>query len=280
MRWYLAVGLSACLLSTAAVGDVLDTIAERGIINLGHRTDAAPFSFLDGTNRAAGFSVDLCRRIVEDIGKVVGKPVATKFVPVGANDRFQALHEGTIDLLCEASTVTLKRREQVDFTLMTFVTGTTFMTRASAAPIEADAGKVPKIGVLAKTTSETILARLVENGQAKLDVVPVDTHDVAIGFLMSDVLDGYFGDQELLRSLQLRYSDPSAIVVSTTLMTVEPYALAVRRGEDRLRLISDRTLAEIYRSQEIFRLIEQWFPNAKPSPTLRTLYLLQGLPEE
>jgi polar amino acid transport system substrate-binding protein/glutamate/aspartate transport system substrate-binding protein len=276
----LLLSLSLLLPSVSAFGDALDDIGAKGVVNLGYRTDAAPLSFLDGSNRPAGFSVDLCRRIVEDIGKAVGKPVTANFVSVGTHDRFTALENRTIDILCGADTVTLQRREEVDFTLLTFVAGGTFMTRASAPPIDIRSDKVSNIGVLARTTSEAALRKLVDSGTVKMNVVPVDTHDVAIGFLMSNVLDGYFGDDQLLLALKSRTGNPSALDVSTDLVTLEPYALAVKRGEDRLRLLSDRTLAGLYRSGEVYRIIEPWFPQARPGALLRALYTLQGFAEE
>jgi polar amino acid transport system substrate-binding protein/glutamate/aspartate transport system substrate-binding protein len=266
------------LSSLPAQADVIDQIAARGSINLGYRIDAAPFSFLDATNRAAGFSIDLCLRITDDISKLVKKPIKTRFVVVDSSDRFDALANGTIDLLCGADTVSLSRREQVDFTLFTFVTGGTFMIRAKpgeTGPVVFD--RKVKVGVLTGTTSEKALQQLVDSGKLDVEIVPVDTHDVAIGLLNSGVLDSYFGDRELLWDRRMHAADPSAFAISDELLSYEPYALALKRGENRLRLISDRTLSELYRSGDIYQTIERWFPNGKPSKLLSAIYFLQSL---
>jgi polar amino acid transport system substrate-binding protein/glutamate/aspartate transport system substrate-binding protein len=272
-----SLALPFLLIASSAYSDTVDDIAQRRTMNIGYRTDAPPFSTLDSTNRPAGFAIELCQRIVDAVGKATGKPIAPVFVPVSASDRFDALEKKKIDILCGPTTVTLKRREQVDFTLFTFVTGGTLMIRAKSEPPDMESGANPKIGVLANTTSEAALKRLVDTRQLKIEIVPVDTHDIAIGLLNSGVLDGYFADRDLLWDRKNNAADPSAFAIAENLLTYEPYALAVPRGEDRLRLISDRTLAELYRSGEIFKLIERWFPGARPSNLLTALYFIQSL---
>lgn len=275
----LSFALSVLFNTAVAHSDVIDDITKRRTVNIGYRTDAAPFSFSDATNKPSGFSVELCLRIAGAISAATGQPIAPVFVPVSSSDRFDALTEKKIDIECGASTVTLKRREQVDFTLFTFVTGGTLMVRAKGPQPDLESGANPKIGVLANTTSEAALNRLAETRQLKIEVVPVDTHDIAIGFLNSGVLDGYFADRDLLWDRRNNAADPAAFAIADNLLTFEPYALAIGRGETRLRLISDRTLAELYRSGEIFHLIERWFPNATPSDMLKALYFMQSLSE-
>ena len=51
------------------------------------------------------------------------------YVPVTVTDRFEAIKQGKADLLCEATTATLSRREMVDFSLATFVDGASLLIR-------------------------------------------------------------------------------------------------------------------------------------------------------
>ena len=56
----------------------------------------------------AGYSVDLCLRIVEAVKTKLGRPDLTvKYVPVSAENRFDKVAEGTIDLECGNTTHTL-----------------------------------------------------------------------------------------------------------------------------------------------------------------------------
>jgi polar amino acid transport system substrate-binding protein/glutamate/aspartate transport system substrate-binding protein len=73
--------------------------------------------------------------------------------------------------------------------------------------------------------------------------------------------------------------NPGDILIADDLLTLETYALAMRRGEDRLRLIADRTLAGLYRSGEILEVLRRSMPTPEPSTTVRLLYGLQALAE-
>lgn len=69
------------------------------------REDAPPFSYLDETNKPAGYSFDLCQSVAEAIGAP-----DPQLVPVTVENRFDRLNEGACDLLCGATTMTIKRR--------------------------------------------------------------------------------------------------------------------------------------------------------------------------
>jgi hypothetical protein len=53
----------------------------------------------------------------------------------------------------------------------------------------------------------------------------------------------------------------------------------MRRGEDRLRLIADRTIAGLYRSGEILEVFRRWMSTPEPGAIVRALYAIQALEE-
>jgi len=85
-------------------------------------------SFLGKEGKPAGYSIDLGNHIVNEIKNKIGPEIAVEYVPVTAEDRFAALSENKIDILCGATTKTLSRSELVDFTQLTFITGASFIT--------------------------------------------------------------------------------------------------------------------------------------------------------
>jgi len=61
---------------------------------------------------------------------------------------------------------------------------------------------------------------------------------------------------------------------------VEPYALALRRGDEDFRLAVDRALSQIYRSGEIVKLFATSFgATVQPSQLLQGLYMTSALPQ-
>ena len=60
----------------------------------------------------------------------------------------------------------------------------------------------------------------------------------------------------------------------------EPYGLMMRRGDASFRLLVNRTLAGLYRSDEMVRIYETWFGGiGRPSNVLVMMYVLNALPE-
>ena len=119
------------LLATGAQAQTLERVRESGTFKIGYREDAAPFSFRDTLGEPAGFSVELCRLIAAQVKQALGlDKISIEYVPVGTEDRFQAVQDGRIDILCSADTVTLSRRELVDFSLFTFLDGAAVLLRA------------------------------------------------------------------------------------------------------------------------------------------------------
>lgn len=85
-------------------------------------------SFLDKDGDPAGYSIDLCRHIATEVEKKIGSDIKVEYVAVTAEDRFEALKDNKIDILCGPTTKTLSRGKLVDFTQLTLVTGASLMT--------------------------------------------------------------------------------------------------------------------------------------------------------
>ena len=56
---------------------------------------------------------------------------ARNIVRVPADQRFEAVRDGRVDILCDPSSVTMPRREMVDFSLPTFLDGASVISRTS-----------------------------------------------------------------------------------------------------------------------------------------------------
>src|SRR6185437_14001575 len=115
--------------------------------------------------------VDLCREVAAATKKELGlKDLKVEYVTVTAEDRFDAVKSGRIDLLCEATSVTLARRQLVDFSLMTFIDGASVMVR-SDGPQSFKALADHKIGVHEGTTTEIELRRTLADLKVEAEVV-------------------------------------------------------------------------------------------------------------
>ena len=275
---WLAFG-ATLLLAVGAQAQTLERVRASSTFKIGFREDAEPFSFKDRQGEPAGFSIELCRLIATQVRQTLGLDELTiEYVPVGTEDRLQAIRDGRIDILCSADTVTLSRRELVDFSLFTFLDGAAVLLRAdSPEDLSGLAGQ--KIGVRGATTTEDALRNTLAKLEMKAEVVPVSSHDEGRAKLEAGEIAAYFGDQAILIFLA-KESAPGKLKLSDQQFTFEPYALALARGDDDFRLLVDRTLAQTYRSGRIDVVFKSAFgDNANPTPALRALYLINGLVE-
>ena len=201
------------------------------------------------------------------------------YVLVTAANRFDAIKSGKADLLCEPTSATLSRREQVDFSIATFIDGASLLV-SGEGPSEFGALAGKKIGVLAGTTTEQSLRDTLASANINAEVVPAKTHEEGLAMLDQGTIVAYFGDRAILAYLASKSSAPGKLRLANNYFSLEPYALALARGDSDFRLAVDRALSRIYRSGEISAIFAHSFGSqTQPSDTLQTLYLISALPE-
>jgi polar amino acid transport system substrate-binding protein/glutamate/aspartate transport system substrate-binding protein len=112
------------------------------------------------------------------------------------------------------------------------------------------------------------------------DIVAAKTHRDGLEMLDEGKISAYFADRSILLFLIKDSKAPEKLRLADDYLSVEPYALALPRGDSDFRLAVDRALSHIYRSGEIGPIFERTFGGkAKPSQILQTLYLISGLPD-
>lgn len=267
-------------LAGTAFAGVLDRMGQDKTIRIAYREDAPPFSYKDKIGEPVGFMVDLCRDVAKRLAEQLNLPsLNVTSVPVTAADRFEAIQQQRADILCEPTSATLSRRELVDFSIPTFVDGAGLMIRADGPrDLKALAGQ--KIGVLAGTTTEEALRNSLKLAEITADVIPAKTHAEGLAMLEDGKVSAYFADRSILVSLIKDSKAPDKLMLAENYFSVEPYALALPRGDEAFRLAVDRALSHIYRSGEIAAIFKRTFGDqTKPGQVLQTLYLVVGLPD-
>lgn len=258
----------------------LKRIAETKTIAIAHRTDAMPFSFTEN-GQVTGFTVDLCKRVVTSIERQINVPgLQIKWVPVTSQNRFDVVASGQADLECGASTVTLSRLRQVDFSSFIFIETTSLLVKsASGLQSFADvAGK--KIAVVAGTTNERAVQAQLKRRQINATVLPMKTREQAFEALESGAADAFASDRLLLLGSFVKAKDPKAMAILGDELSMEPYGIALPRGDAALRLAVNTGLSQVFGSGEIGDLFKTWFGQlGRPSVVLEVNYLLGTIPD-
>ena len=274
------LSLPICAQSAELTG-TLKSIQARKSIRIGFARDAFPLSFLADNGEAQGYSIDLCRRIAEDVGKAVGvQPLKIEYVPVTLDERFDAVASGKIDIECATSTITLGRLEKVDFTNMSFVDGGSLLVKKGSA-IRNIASLVDEtVAVIPGTTSEKALRAALSKSYVNAKVIEVKDHSEGLAAVESGKATAYASDRVLLVGLMVTSGQRDAFELAPGQFSYEPYGFVLRRGDTDFRLLANRTLARLYRSEEIGRIFDKWFGKlGKPGDVLVLMYALNALPE-
>lgn len=260
----------------------LKRIAESGRMNIGFVPDAPPMSFVNDQGQAAGYSIELCRRIARAVREELGlAELSLTYIPVQApSERIKAVKEGKVDIECGASTVTMSRREKVDFTLMTFITGGSVLSREDAPIITTANINKKTIAVIEGTTTESALRNFVEANDFDVRIELIESHDDGIRVVKEKRADGYASDRAMLVGQTLR-APGSRYVISRDVFSFEPYGLMVARGDTDFRLVADRALAKLFGSAAILRLYYDWFGQyGQPlDPVVKAMFEFQAVGE-
>jgi ABC-type amino acid transport substrate-binding protein len=259
-------------------------VAETGEFRIGYVPDAPPLSFQDSENNVVGYSIDLCRRIAAATRDHLGLDnIDIVFTPLPTmEDRLSAIENGDVDIECGTTTVTLSRRERVDFTLMTFITGSAVLSPRSE-PIDTVDDLVGKtIAVLVGTTTEGVLRKVMEINDFKIKLKLIGSHNEGMELLNAGKVAGYASDRAMLIGQVFRNANASEeYALTRTALSFEPYALMVPRGDTEFRLVADKALASLYRGAEIHRLYHTWFGRygETMSPIVEAMYEFQAVGE-
>ncbi|MEQ9640187.1 MAG: amino acid ABC transporter substrate-binding protein [Alphaproteobacteria bacterium] len=293
---YAAVAAIMALVAvpTANAGTALDRIVSDKTIRLGVRTDAPPFAYLkDG--QLYGFSVELCGMVAEAIVQTSNlTDIAAEIVEVQTGERFKALQNGEIDVLCGATTATLRRREIVSFSIPTFMTGVGAVVAGrgpealrdilvTGVPADHDpdtlkaamAGKA--LGFRANTTAYTWLRTGPLAGIEGVELVAFGDHADGVAAVAEGRVAAYVADRAILLGVLQDTAQAERFAVSQGTFTDEPYALALPRDDEDLRLVIDLALSYLYRTGAILESYERNF--GTPTPDVIQFYRFVTLPE-
>lgn len=263
----------------AVAASTLDRIRASAALRFGYREAEAPFSATGANHHPEGFSIDLCRRIGASLKEALKLDrLDIKFLPVTLENRAEKLEKGGIDLECAASPRSLAARENVDFSLITFVGGGEFLVNVGSKVFAASDLQGRKIAVPVNSPILAVVQNLLKTRPVDAEIVSVADLREGLAALDGGRADALAGEEVALIALARATRDPAKYRLSGALYSYEPYALALRRNDAEFRLAVDRALARIFGGAEIGEIYKRWFGqwSAAPGPLLSALYQMQA----
>lgn len=258
-----STGLLCTLALPAHAAGSIDTLArirESQTIIVGNRDSARPFSFLDGNHQPAGYSIELCQHVIAVLRKDLNLPnLKVKYVTVSGAERIPKLQSGAIDMECGTTTNTKARQSQVDFSYTMFVAGMKILSRTADAIAGADTLNNKTIAVSRGTTSEKLFSEMRDEGGTKMQLKVFPNNAAAFEALSAGKVDAFPQDDVLLMGMINARPDRKKFVLSEDYLSVEPYAIMVRKGDKGFLDELDRALASVYKTGEVEEIYNHWF---------------------
>src|SRR5262245_20591235 len=198
MRPVLATLLLVTLSAIGAVAQPLEgrlkIVHDTATLRIAYRTDSRPFSFLDAQGQPTGYTIELCKRIGKYLERELALPfLAIKWVPVDTRSRFQAIIEGSADMECGSTSVSLSRMRIVDFSSIVFADSTGVLVKPGTGIVDFESVAGKRIGVVRGTTSSQAMVDQLQRRRLDATLVEFSNREAGFGALNR-------GDVEWLRN--------------------------------------------------------------------------------
>lgn len=278
--------VAASLLPALARAQEADTaltrIRQNKAVTIGFRESAAPFAALNESRQASGYSIDICNRIAEEIGRKLNiAHIETKYVPVTPQTRIPLIANGTVDIECGTTVNSLARQEQVDFSYaIALAEGKLLVKKASGIQKLSDLnGKI--VALAAGTTAERYVRAAMDRDKLNIRVLQVRDNGEGLLAVNSQRADAFINDAVLLGGALRTAPNKDDFAVVGQPLSFEQVAFMVGKNNSGLLTIVNGTIAKLLSSGELQKLYDQWItPYGVPiTGEVDTLFKIEAIAE-
>lgn len=230
--------------------ETLAAVRRRGRLNCGVHEGLVGFAYTDNRGRWRGFDVDFCRATA---AAVLGDPDAVRFVPLTANQRFEALNEGRIDVLWRNTSWTMGRdvAGRVDFAGINYFDGQGFLVRRSLEIANAAELNGARICVQAGSTSQQNVADWFGARNLEYEPIVAESENAAREIYGREGCDVFTADVSALAAARTTLANPQDHVVLATVISKEALGPVVREGDPTWTEIVHWTLNALILAEEL-----------------------------
>jgi glutamate/aspartate transport system substrate-binding protein len=272
MRYSIGAVIAATLfLGVAApaaaqeLGGTLKKVRESGVITIGHRDSSIPLSYLDDKLQPVGFSIELCKHVVEAVKAKLGlRNLTVKYNPVTSATRLPLVANGTVDIECGSTANMTSRQTQVGFSYTFFVPQFKWITRTNNDIKSADDLRGKTVAVTAGTNTALFVNKM--NNEGRLGMTIMQGKDHAESFLLVETgrASAWMEDDILIAGFRANAKNPADFKLLDQSYPSDPYALMIRKDDQQFKILVDETLAGLMHSGEFEKLYTQWFERPIP----------------
>ena len=210
----------------------LGVIKDRGVLKCGVSGKLPGFSFVKPDGDYAGLDVDFCRAIA---AAIFDDPSKVEYTPLSAEQRFEAVASGEVDILSRNTTATLSRdrANKLAFAPVVFYDGQGMMVRKDSGIKKLIDLKNKAICTQTGTTTERNLTDQMRKLNVPFEPKVFGDIDQAYATYAAGGCEGVTSDRSQLLSRRSQLQEPDAHEILGEVMSKEPLAPAVSDGDDQ-----------------------------------------------
>lgn len=228
----------------------LDDIRSRGQLICGVNAGLPGFAEKGASDQWRGFDVDFCRAVSTAI---FSDPLKITYVPLTAEERFDALKAGKVDLLSRNSTWTMTRdiNLELEFVGVIYYDGQGFMVRKAQGLISAlELGGV-KICLISGTTTDPNVRAYFKAQKIETEIITFNSRAELLVAYDAGKCDAYASDRSALAADRVKLKNPDELIILPEVISKEPLGPVVLEGDSQWVDLVRWTLFALINAEEI-----------------------------
>ncbi|TAM47303.1 MAG: amino acid ABC transporter substrate-binding protein [Burkholderiaceae bacterium] len=247
----------------AQANDTLAKIKASGSISLGVR-DSSALSYTLGNGKYVGFHTEMAERIIDDLGKKIGKPLTINYTLVTSQNRVPLVANGTVDLECGSTTNNTARAKDVSFAYNTYMEVVRMAVKANSGIKDLKDLNGKTVATTTGTTSVQILRRNERAHDISFKEVTGKDHADSFLLLESGRADAFVMDASILAANISKAKNPKDFAIVGPELSVEPIACMVRKDDPKFLEAVDDSIARQVKDGSLAKLYDKWMVQPVP----------------
>jgi glutamate/aspartate transport system substrate-binding protein len=243
----------------------LAKVRASGVVTIAHRESSIPFSYLSRIREPIGYSIELCKKLVEAMSAQVSRELSIRWLPVTSETRLEAIESGRADLECGSTTSNLERAKRVAFSPTIFVSGTKLLVKRGSPVRSFRDLRGKTVAVTAGTTNEQTMRDLSRKFGVDYRIVLARDHAESFAQLAAGKVDAFATDDVLLYGLIAQNEAKGKYQVVGEFLSYDPYGVVYRRGDPQMQRLVNDTFRRLADDGELERQYKRWFTTRLPT---------------
>lgn len=235
---------------TRVESPTLAAVRARGRLNCGVHEGLVGFAYTDNRGDWRGFDADFCRAMA---AAIFGDPDAVRFVPLTANNRFEALSDGRIDVLWRNTSWTMERDTsgELSFAGINYYDGQGFMVRRSLTLTSAAELNGARVCVQTGSTSALNADDYFRARGIEYRPVVAESEEAAREAYAAEDCDAFTADISALAAARTTLANPQQHAILPDVISKEALGPVVARGDQQWTAIVRWTLNALVLAEEL-----------------------------